>query len=344
VTGRPLLPLILTVVLLGPSPGAAQPGAPVGVIVAEARLLPFPVRVEGLGTVRAMESVEIRPKISAAVAAIRFAEGKRVAAGEVLVELEDAEVRAAVAAARAVLADSQAKFTRGQELFQNDLVSESELESLAARRDADRAALAAAEARLAETVVRAPFAGRVGLRRISLGALVGPATVITTLDDTDTVKLDFHVPETALSRLAAGLPITAYSAAWPDVAFGGRVATVDTRVDPVSRAVTVRAHVPNPDGLLRAGMFLTVVLLRDDVVALMIPEQAVVPEQNRQFVFVVGADETIERREVRLGRRRPGQVEVIEGLAAGEVLVAEGVQRVQPGDRVRVLSRLEVSS
>jgi membrane fusion protein (multidrug efflux system) len=337
--------VVLILVLVSAAGRApAQPGGAPAVIVAEARLLPFPVRVEGLGTTQAMEAIEIRPKMSATLAAIRFTEGQRVAAGAVLVELEDAEVRAAVAAARAVLADSRAKFNRGQELFENNLVSVSELESLEARRDADRAALAAAEARLADTVVRAPFAGKVGLRRVSLGALVGPTTVITTLDNTDTVKLDFYVPETALSRLAPGLPITAFSAAWPETPFKGTVASVDTRVDPVSRAITVRAHVPNPDGLLRAGMFLTVELLRDDVEAVMIPEQAIVPEQSRQFVFVIGQDDVVERREVTLGRRRPGQVEILAGLAAGEVVIAEGVQRVQPGVRVRIAGRVEVAS
>jgi len=152
------------------------------------------------------------------------------------------------------------------------------------------------------------------------------------------------VPETALSRLAPGLPITAFSAAWPETPFKGTVASVDTRVDPVSRAITVRAHVPNPDGLLRAGMFLTVELLRDDVEAVMIPEQAIVPEQSRQFVFVIGQDDVVERREVTLGRRRPGQVEILAGLAAGEVVIAEGVQRVQPGVRVRIAGRVEVAS
>jgi membrane fusion protein, multidrug efflux system len=336
--------LFVLALLLPAATAPAQPAATPGVIVAEAQVLPFPVRVEGLGTVRAMESIEIRPKIAATVTAIRFTEGQRVQTGEILIELEDAEVRAAVAAARAVLADSQAKLTRGQELFANNLISESELESLLARRDADRAALAATEARLADTVVRAPFSGQVGLRRISLGALVGPATVITTLDDTDTVKLDFDVPETALSRLAVGLPITAHSAAWPDSVFVGRVATVDTRVDPVSRSVTVRGHVPNARGLLRPGMFLLVELVRDDVMALVIPEQAVVPEQSRQFVFVVGAGEVIERREVQLGRRRAGVVEVLGGLTAGETVVAEGVQRVQAGERVRIVGRLEVGA
>jgi membrane fusion protein (multidrug efflux system) len=184
----------------------------------------------------------------------------------------------------------------------------------------------------------------VGLRRVSVGALVGPATVITTLDDTDPIKLDFDVPETALGRLAVGLPVVARSAAWPDSAFEGEVASIDTRVDPVSRTVKVRARVPNPRGLLRPGMFLTVNLLRRDVTALMVPEQAIVPEQSEQFVFVVGEDGTVQKRRVATGRRRPGQVEVLTGLEAGETVVAEGTQKVQPGTAVEIVGSIEVSS
>ncbi|MDH3199019.1 MAG: efflux RND transporter periplasmic adaptor subunit, partial [Candidatus Krumholzibacteria bacterium] len=231
-----------------------------GVVVAEATRVSFPFVVEALGTARANESVDVRPKVSERVRGIRFVEGRHVDRGDVLVLLEDAEARASVAAAKATLVDSESKYVRGQELFRSRLVSESELESLAARRDADQAALDAAEARLADTVVRAPFAGLVGLRRVSVGSLVGPSTVITTLDDTDTIKLDFDVPETALSHVAVGLPVVSRSAAWPETPFTGTVASIDTRVDPVTRTITVRALVPNPQRLLRPGMFLTVAL------------------------------------------------------------------------------------
>ncbi len=320
---------------LSADPTSAQDGP--RVVVADARLVPFPSVVEGLGTARANESVEIRPQITETLTAIHFTEGARVDAGQILVELEDAQALAAVAAAKAALVDSESKYARAQELFRSELVSEAELEPLAARRDADRAALDAAEARLAETVVRAPFAGRVGLRRVSLGSLVGPSVVITTLDDTETMNVDFDVPETALSRLAPGLPIEATSAAWPDTVFAGRVETVDTRVDRVSRTVAVRARMPNPKGLLRPGMFLSVRVRGEDAEVLVVPEQALVPEQSRQFVFVVGQGNAVEKREVRVGRRRVGQVEIVHGLGADERVVIEGTQKVRPGMVVRVL-------
>lgn len=313
------------------------------VIVARATVLDFPLVVEGLGNARANESIDVRPRISSRVTAIRFSDGQHVERGDVLVELEDAELRAAVAEAKAELVDSESKYERGKELFESKLIADADVESLRAQRDADRAALDAAEARMAEATVRAPFSGRVGLRRVSLGSLVAPATVITTLDDTDTIKLDFDVPETAFARVAQGLRVVGRSAAYPDSIFEGRVQSVDTRIDPVSRTVTVRALVPNPHDILRPGMFLTVKLFRDNVTALMIPEQTIVPEQSRQYVLVVSGEGIVEKREVKVGRRRPGQVEILDGLSDGELVVAEGTQKATPGSAVSVVGQIEVT-
>lgn len=331
---------LLAAVLALALPAAADPG----VVVAEAKVLRFPVTIEALGTANANESVEIRPQIAERITAIRFDEGQQVESGQDLVALEDTQARAAVASARATLVESEGQLRRARRLMETRAISAAELEQRTARRDADRAALDMAEARLADTLVRAPFAGRLGLRRVSLGSLVTPETVITTLDDTDPIKLDFDVPETAFAQLAEGLPVTARSAAWPDLVFRGEVASIDTRIDPVSRTVTVRALVPNEEGRLRPGMFLTVTLLRENVSALLIPEQAIVPEQSRQFVLVVGEDALVERRQVRTGRRRPGQVEVLSGLAEGEIVIAEGTQKARPGSRVEEVGRISLTA
>jgi membrane fusion protein (multidrug efflux system) len=318
----------------------AQPDAP-PVIVSEARIESFPLTAEALGNARANESVDIRPEITAAITKIQFNEGQPVKAGDVLLELQSSEPLADLAAARAALVDSTSQFRRSEELFKTRVVSASQLEQLEAKRDADQAAVNAAQARLAQTVIRAPFDGVLGLRRVSLGSIVNPNTIITTLDDTSRIKLDFDVPEVFLSRLERGLIVTAHSAAWPDVEFQGEVSTVDTRVDPVSRTITVRALLDNNENRLRPGMFLTVTLLKDDVEALMIPEQAVVPERSKQFVFVLGADNIVERREITTGRRRPGQVEVTAGLADGDLIIAEGTQRVKPGQPATIVGRLD---
>lgn len=318
----------------------AQPDAP-PVIVSEARIESFPLTAEALGTARANEAVDIRPEITAAITKIQFSEGQPVKAGDVLLELQSSEPLADLAAARAALVDSTSQFRRSEELFKTRVVSASQLEQLEAKRDADQAAVNAAQARLAQTVIRAPFDGVLGLRRVSLGTIVNPNTIITTLDDTSRIKLHFDVPEVFLSRLESGLIVTAHSAAWPDVEFQGKVSTVDTRVDSVSRTITVQALLDNNENQLRPGMFLTVTLLKDDVEALMIPEQAVVPERSKQFVFILGADTIVERREIATGRRRPGQVEVTSGLAAGELVIAEGTQRVKAGQPATIVGRLD---
>mgnify|MGYP001815813815 CR=1 FL=1 len=215
---------------------AAQPGpsqsAP-GVIVSKAEIKVFPLEVEALGNALANDAVEIRPEITATLTAIKFEEGQFVEAGTVLVELENVEPLADLAAARANLVDSEAQYRRTQELFKTQLTSESQLQQLEAAREAARAAVAAAQARVEDTVIKAPFSGLLGLRRVSAGSLVTPATVITTLDDTTTIKLDFDIPEIYLSQIKEGLSVTARSAAWQDREFRGTVASIDSRVDPV---------------------------------------------------------------------------------------------------------------
>lgn len=321
---------------LGGFRAEAQEGP--AVVVHTAEIKAFPLSAEALGNARANEAVEIRPEITAALVEILFEEGQMVATGDILVRLESSEPLANLAAAKAALVDSESQYRRAQELFKTRVVSESQLEQLEAQRDADLAAVNAARARLDHTVIRAPFAGQLGLRRVSLGSIVDPSTVITTLDDTSEIKLDFNVPEVFLSRLAPGLTVTAHSAAWPDASFRGVVSAMDTRVDPVSRTITVRALMPNTDHRLRAGMFLTVTVLKEDVETLMVPEQAIVPERSNQYVFVVGADNTVDRRRVETGRRRPGEVEILEGLAPGERVITEGTQKVRHGQQVVILA------
>lgn len=323
--------------------GTARAQTP-GVIVSAAARVSFPLTVEGIGTARANESIEIRPQVTETVTEIHFREGQQVSAGTILVELRSAEAKAAVAAAKAAFAESERRYERTRKLFEDGLISDAEIEPVRTQYDRNKAELAAAEARLAETVIRAPFAGRLGLRRVSVGSLVGPTTVITTLDDTHVMKLDFDVPETAISLARPGLPIVAHSAAWPDTVFTGKVISVDTRVDPVSRTVTLRGQVPNPRNQLRPGMFLSVEVMRKDVEALVIPEEAIVPERSRLFVYVIGNDNTAEKREVQIGRRRPGMVEVTKGLSEGEVVIVEGTQKVRDGQPVEILERREVTS
>lgn len=334
--------LILVLFLYCPVLFAAAPTAPPGVVVSSVEIRSFPLSAEALGNARANESVDIRPKITATLTEILFEEGQTVEAGDVLVKLDNLEPVADLAAAKAALVESRASYKRSSELFRTGVGSESQLLQDEARKIADEAMVSVAEARLAETIVRVPFAGRIGLRRVSLGSLVGPGTVITTLDDTDVIKVDFDLPEVYLSRLEPGLTVRARSAAWPDQEFVGSVSSVDTRVDTVSRTIRVRSVMPNENGLLRPGMFLTVTLLNESVEALVIPERALIPERSMQYVFVVADNRIAERRVVRIGRRRPGEVEILEGLSAGEMVIVDGTQKARDGQAVQIL-RIEKS-
>ncbi|MGD9388260.1 MAG: efflux RND transporter periplasmic adaptor subunit, partial [Gammaproteobacteria bacterium] len=289
--------------------------------------------VEALGTTRAREAVEITPRISSIITAILFREGERVEAGDVLVELDNAEERAALGEAEARVIDSRAQFRRARELLASKTVSESQVTQLEATMNADEARLRAAEARFEQTLVRAPFTGRVGLRQVSPGSLVSPGTVITTLDDLSSVRLDFTVPETFLGVLGPGQAIAATSVAYQDRLFEGEVRTINTRVDPVTRAVTIRADLPNDEGLLKPGMFLTVRLTGESKLRVVVPEAALVPQGDRQHVYLV-RDGRAWRTEVAVGRRLPGEVEILEGLRAGDEVVVEGTQKVANGGRV----------
>jgi membrane fusion protein, multidrug efflux system len=307
----------------------------VAVVTAHATKKEFAYEVEALGTLRANESVDITAKVADRVAAIHFNEGQQVRKGDLLIELDNTEARADLAAAEAAATDSRSQYKRSQELFQTKALSEAQLEQLQATLLANEARVAAARSRLADRVITAPFNGRVGLRNVSLGGLVNPGAVITTLDDLSVVKLDFAVPEIFLSTLQPGLTVEARSTAYQSTTFTGRVASVDTRVDPTTRSVAIRALIDNRDGRLRPGMFMTVKLVRPEGQALMLPEQAIVPENEQHFVYVV-ADGKAQKREVKIGRRRPGEVEVLQGLTADDGVVIDGTLNLRDGVAVRV--------
>jgi membrane fusion protein (multidrug efflux system) len=289
--------------------------------------------IQALGTAHANESIEIRPRVSSLIERIMFEEGQLVHKGDLLVELENSEIVAGLALAEASLSESRSLYSRSRSLADTQAISVSTLEQLLAQVQVDEAQVEAAKARLSNTTIRAPFSGRIGLRRVSPGSFVSSSTIITTLDDVSTIKLDFSVPETFLTVLSQGMNIAAHSLVYPDRVFSGRVASIDTRLDPVTRAVQVRAIVPNEDGALKPGMFLSVDLQRDRGKQLLAPEQSIVPEGRNQYVYVV-ADGIAEKRAVQLGRRIPGFVVINSGLAAGEAIITEGTHKVRDGSQV----------
>lgn len=320
-----------------PTPGGMYGGGPVAVIATELAMQNYVDRFTALGTARANESIEVTSRISSIITGIHFSEGQRVAAGELLVELDSAEIRADLARAEASLKQKRSQFNRSRTLGETRVVSDAELEELEAGVLMAEAEVRGARARLDKSYIRAPFSGTVGLRHVSLGDLVGPDTLITTLDDTVVIRLEFTIPETFLSSLESGMPIEAHSNAYPDREFIGRVRTIDSRIDPVTRSLTVIAELPNPDDAIRPGMFLTVAIEKERKNVLLIPEEALVPRQGRQFVFVIEDGKAVER-QVELGARAPGLAEIRSGLAAGDTIITEGTQKVRNGAPVEIIS------
>jgi membrane fusion protein, multidrug efflux system len=313
---------------------ATATAGPIPVVTQAARIEPMGIEIEAVGTTQANESVEVTSKASNTVTAIRFQEGEEVARGEVLVEMDDVQARASLAEAQALLARSKSQFERSRDLQSRQALSLADLELVESSLKADEARVAAAQARLDDTTIRASFRGRTGFKHVSVGSFVSPGTMITTLDDTSIIKLDFTVPETYMFVLRRGLPVTAAAAGLPDRTFTGVVTNMDSRVDPVTRSVVVRAELDNADGVLRQGMFMTVALQGEVTPTLLVPEEALVPERGKAYVFVV-RDNVVERREVRTGKCKPGYVEIVDGVAEHERVVVDGTQHVRDGSAVQ---------
>lgn len=325
-----LLPLVTA--------AAAPTAPPPAVFAAEVKSDRFTDRLEALGTLRANESVVLTASVTETVTAIHFDDGDRVEAGKVLVEMTSAEERALLQEARATAAEARRQYERVKSLEAEGTAAKSLLDERQREWETARARLAAITSRLNDRLVRAPFAGVLGLRNISVGALVTPGDVVTTLDDDSIMKLDFAVPSTYLESLRPGLAIIARAAAYPGRVFSGEVKSIDSRIDPVTRAVQVRAVLPNADRALKPGMLMQIELLRNPRQALVIPEEALVPQGQRQFVLVIdaAAGNKVVRREVKLGGRRPGEVEILQGLAVGDQVITDGTVKVRPGQTVNV--------
>lgn len=320
---------------------SAEPQAPPPVVVAPVTRAPLADNLEALGTVLANESVTLTPNRADHVVRVHFRDGQEVQAGDLLVEMHAEEEAGLLAEASAMRDERQVRYEQLLDLFERDMTSQRDLDNAKALLAAARARVTSLQAAIDDRSVRAPFAGTLGLRRISEGSYLQPSSVITTLDDLSVVKLDFTIPETWLAAVGAGQKIAARSDAWPDTAFTGEVTTVDTRLDARTRSATVRALLPNPERKLRPGMLLKVVVDRGEQDVLQIPEEALVPLGDEQFVFRVDDDEIARRVRVTIGRRRVGTVELLDGLTESDRVVIEGIVRVRADNAVQVVATRE---
>ncbi len=313
----------------GPLPGAAGTAVPVTTTVVEPRA--WNDSIAALGTVNARESVTITAKVSETVQRVNFDSGDRVSAGDVLIILSGNQQQAMLESAEAAAREAEQQYVRGNELVGQQLIARASIDTLRATRDSARADIAQMRANIGDRTIRAPFAGVLGLRQVSPGALVTPGTPIATLDDLSTVYVDFPVPEVRLATITPGQRVFGSSAAYPDADAEGEVQVVDSRVDPNTRAVAVRAAFDNPDNRLRPGMLIQVRLEQRERQALMIPEIAVIQVGRDTFVYRVRDDDTVEQAPVTIGVRGEGLAEIIDGLEPGTRIVVDGTGKLRPG-------------
>lgn len=313
------------------------------VVTAPARMTTIVDEVESIGTAKANESVSLTSKVTETVSKVNFEDGMSVEAGQILVELTNTEETAQLAEAQASVDEATRQFNRVQNLIAQNLASATQLDIEQARMQTSRARLEAIVARLDDRLIRAPFSGVLGFRSVSQGTLLSPGKIVTTLDDISIIKLDFSIPESFLAVLSEGQEVIATSLAYPDRTFNGTVEVINSRVDPVTRSITIRAHLNNDARLLRPGMLLTVKLVRNRSAALVVPEEAILPIQDKQYVYVV-QENTAQRVEVKAGRRRPGIVEILSGLEEGQMVITQGVIKIRPGSKVRIKGEDQTAS
>jgi|APEBP8051073352_1049397.scaffolds.fasta_scaffold06114_2 membrane fusion protein (multidrug efflux system) len=330
--------------LLPAAPGgagkpAAAGGPPGGfpTPVETARVLAAELAVEAtaVGSLRSNESVILRPETPGRIASINFRDGVAVGKGALLIALDAATQSAELDQAKASLGLAQANHQRNQDLFARKFISRQALDNTQAGLKVQEAAVAVAQARFEKMHIRAPFSGIVGIRNVSVGDYVKEGQELVNLEDISTLKIDFRLPESYLTQLRPGQRLEVASDAIPGQLFPAVLDAINPLVEAGGRAISLRAHLPNAEGRLRPGLFVRVRLIfeqRNNV--LLIPEQAVVPDSKAPYVYRL-VDGKAKRAPIKTGLRRDGQVEVIEGLSAGDEVVIAGQLKLRDGAAVR---------
>ena len=316
-------------------PGAGPPAMPVKAVAA--RLAPAVDEANAVGSLRADESVVIRPEIAGRIAEIRFDEGQSVKKGALLATLDSSEVRAQLASAQAQATLDASRLERAEDLHKKYFISRQALDEAHSNNARSQASRQEAQAKVAKSEIRAPFNGVAGLRQVSQGAYVAAGTDIARLEKIDQLKLDFRVPEIYLAKLKTSQQVKVQVDAYPDESFAGTIYAIEPALDEATRTVLIRARISHADLKLRPGMFGRVQLqlaVREN--AVWVPEQAIVPKGQDAFVFRV-ANGKVALVKVQTGARKVGEVEIRTGISAGDLVVTEGTQRIGPGSAVNVV-------
>ncbi|TXC66213.1 efflux RND transporter periplasmic adaptor subunit [Piscinibacter aquaticus] len=329
------------------APAATNPGGLAAVEVARATVLRLEDDAVAVGSLRSKQGVMLRPEVAGRVARLGFKDGQRVRRGQLLVQLDDTLPRAQLQQAQAQASIARTNLQRNRELLAQNFVSASAVDQSAAALEVAEAQVALARAQVERMRIVAPFDGVAGIAAINLGDYVKDGADLVNIEDASSMSVDFRLPERYLARLKAGQPVDVQVDALPGRSFQGRIDAVDSQVDAQGRALLVRARLPNPKGELKAGMFArarTVFAVREQ--AVVVPEEALVPQGGKQYLIKVAdgpSGKVSQRLEARIGLRLPGRVEILEGLAQGDLVVTAGRARLMRGDGLP-LTVVEVGS
>lgn len=334
----------------GPAGSARGPGGQGGagrVVAVEAtpvRQMALRDDAEAVGSLRSRRSVVLRPEVSGRITALHFTDGQRVRQGQVLVQFDDQLPRAQVQQSQAELSIAQANHKRNQELVAQGFISQRSVDESAANLEVAQAKLALAQATASRLRILAPFDGIAGIRGVNVGDYLKDGADIVNVEDLDAVYVDFRLPERLQGKVRTGQTARVAFDALPGVRYAAVVQAINPQIDADGRAVAVRGCIDNRRLQLRPGMFARVTtVFSERANARVVPEEAIVPEGSNAFVFkVVDGKEpgtrVSQRTAVKLGARAPGLVEVVDGLAADDLVVTAGQQRIQrDGTAVRVV-------
>jgi len=309
-------------------PISAQ-GLPAEVITVSSKTLDK--TISAVGNLRANESIMLRPEQSGRINKILFSEGGKVEKGTPLFVLDSSIYIAELKSAQARVQLSRVDYDRAKSLLRKKVGSAQERDSTLAQLRVDQAQEALAQARLDKMTIKAPFTGYTGLRLVSPGDYVNQGESLVQLTDLSTLKLDLRVPEIYLSELQPGRELEVNVDALPGEVIKGKVTAISPSSDSNAHNIEIRASIPNTDGKLRPGLFAKVSLLVDQQTTVVIPEQAIIPKDGLFFVMTVTEDKKVAMAPVKMGQRRPGVVQIIEGLKNGDVLITAGQIKLFPG-------------
>jgi membrane fusion protein (multidrug efflux system) len=322
------------------APQKAAAGAPPGITV-EAQhpvTVKLPQFISTVGSLRSEEAIVVRPEIAGRVAEILFQEGQRATIGQVLLRLDDSVQKADLERAKANLTLSRSKYERAVDLRAKGFISSQARDEAENTLKVAEADTQLAAARLSRMEIKAPFSGVIGLRAVSVGDYVKEGQDIVNLEEIDLLKVDFRVPEMALSQVKAGQALQVSLDAIPDKTFAGRIYAINPLIDANGRSIVIRAQVSNVQGMLRPGMFARVRLFTSDLRdSLLVPEEALFPVGDEKYVYKV-VDGKAQRQKIDIGQRLDGKVQVLSGLTADDSVVTAGALKLREGVPLNVVT------